>query len=131
VKYITTIALGLYQAGWFRWYGYLNPDSNYVYNAAEDISPIGALCINFTHFTSPTMQQNLEAGRATDDFAKRKEYNDAVVKETNEQALNVWMFDTPYSVIANKKVKGLNGFRQNPFGNFSPKPWIAETWIEK
>ncbi len=51
--------------------------------------------------------------------------------ETNEQALNVWMFDTPYSFIANKKVKGLNGFRQNPFGNFSPKPWIAETWIEK
>lgn len=131
VKYITTIALGIYQAGWFRWYGYLNPDSNYVYNAKEDANPVGQLSINFTHYTSDKMQANLEIGRKTDDFAARKKANDEVVRETNEAAINVWLFDTPYSIVANKKVRGLNDFRIHPFGNFSPKPWWGSVWIQQ
>jgi peptide/nickel transport system substrate-binding protein len=131
VKYISTIAVGNYQAGWFRWYGYLNPDSNYVYNAKEDANPIGQLSINFTHYTSDKMQQNLEAIRKTDDLEARKKANVAVVKETNEQAINIWLFDTPYAYIAAQRVKGMNEFRTHPFGNFSPKPWWASVWIQK
>jgi len=131
VKYITTIAVGSYQAGWFRWYGYLNPDSNYVYNAKEDANPIGSLSINFTHYTSDTMQKNLDAIRKYDDLDTRKKANVDVVKETNDQALNVWLFDTPYALVANKNVKGMNNFRTHPFGNFSPKPWWANVWIQK
>jgi len=131
VKYISTIAVGNYQAGWFRWYGYLNPDSNYVYNAKEDANPIGQLSINFTHYTSDRMQGNLEGIRKNADLETRKKANVEVVKETNEQAINVWLFDTPYALVAANDVKGMNNFRTHPFGNFSAKPWWANVWIKK
>ena len=128
VKYISTIALGSFQAAWFRWYGNPDPDANYVYNAAETAA--GPVYINFTQYTTPEMQANLEAGRATQDVPTRKAANDKVIKEINEQALNIWLFDTPYSLIANAQVRGLNEFRTKPFGNFLPKPYWADVWIK-
>lgn len=128
VKYISTIALGNFQAAWFRWYGNPDPDANYVYNAVETAQ--GPVYINFTQYTTPEMQANLEAGRATNEFAARKAANDKVIKEINEQALNIWLFDTPYSLIANSQVRGLNDFRTRPFGNFLPKPYWGDVWIK-
>jgi peptide/nickel transport system substrate-binding protein len=128
VKYISISALGDYQAAWFRWYGWPNPDNNYYYNAKEDSNPNGQLSINFTHYSSPTMQQNLLLDRENEDFATRKKGNDGVITEVNDQAINIWLFDTPYSIIANKKVRGLNSFRQHAFGNFVAKPWWGEVW---
>lgn len=128
VKYISTIALGNFQAAWFRWYGNPDPDANYVYNAFETAQ--GPVYINFTQYTTPEMQANLEAGRATNEFAARKAANDEVIKEVNEQALNIWLFDTPYSLIANSQVRGLNDFRTRPFGNFLPKPYWGDVWIK-
>jgi peptide/nickel transport system substrate-binding protein len=129
-KYISLIALGLYQAGWFRWYGYPNPDNNYVYNSKETNNPIGGISINFTHYSSETMETNLHTTRENLDFDVRKKSNDAVVKETNEAAINIWLYDTPYALIATKRVRGLNRFIQFPFGNFTPKPWWGEVWLQ-
>ncbi len=128
VKYISTIALGGFQAAWFRWYGYPDPDANYVYNAEETAQ--GGVHINFTQYTSPEMQANLLKGRSTNDFAERKAANDAVIKEVNENALNIWLFDTPYAIIANNQVRGLNEFRTRPFGNYLPKPYWSDVWIK-
>jgi peptide/nickel transport system substrate-binding protein len=128
-KYISLIALGDYQAGWFRWYGYPNPDNNYVFNASED-SHIGGISINFTHYTSPELDKNLHAVRENTDFATRKAANDKVIQEVNDQAINIWLFDTPYAIVANKKVRGLNSFRKYPFGNFLSKAWWGEVWIQ-
>jgi len=128
VKYISTIALGNFQAAWFRWYGYPDPDANYVYNAFDTAQ--GPVYINFTQYTTPEMQANLEAGRATNDFATRKAANDKVIREVNENALNIWLFDTPHSLIANSQVRGLNDFRTRPFGNFLPKPYWGDVWVK-
>jgi peptide/nickel transport system substrate-binding protein len=130
VKYISTIALGGFQAAWFRWYGNPDPDANYVFNAAETAKGVGGVNINFTQYTSPGMQANLEEGRTTTDQKKRKVLNDKVVKEINEQALAIWLFDTPYSLIADPEVRGLNDFRTRPFGNFLPKPYWADVWMK-
>ncbi len=131
VKYISLIALGLYQAGWFRWYGYANPDSNYVFHASEDVAPIGQLSINFTHFSTPEMDKDLLTTREQEDPAVRKAANDKVIQEINKAAVNIWLYDTPYAIVAAKKVRGLNGFRTTPFGNFGPKPWWGDVWIQK
>ncbi len=131
VKYISILILGTWQAAWFRWYGYTNPDSNYAYNSSENANPIGKLSINFTHFHSDTMDKNLQIGRQTDDFATRRKANEAVIKEANEQAINIWLFDTPYGLIAKKSLHGLNGFRTHPFGNYQAKPWWGEAWVDK
>jgi peptide/nickel transport system substrate-binding protein len=130
VKYISTIALGGFQAAWFRWYGNPDPDANYLYNAEETAAGVGGVNINFTQYTSPSLQDNLLEMRSTQDFATRKAANDAVIKEVNEQALNIWLFDTPYSLIAVPSVRGLNDFRTRPFGNFLPKPYWGDVWIK-
>jgi len=130
VKYISTIALGGFQAAWFRWYGNPDPDANYVYNSEETAAGVGGVNINFTQYTSPEMQENLLIGRSTQDFKTRKVANDKVIKEINEQALNIWLFDTPYSLIADAKVRGLNEFRVRPFGNFLPKPYWGDVWLK-
>ena len=130
VKYISTIALGGFQAAWFRWYGNPDPDGNYVFNAEETAAGVGGVNINFTQYTSPEMQENLLIGRSTTDFKTRKAANDKVIKEINEQALAIWLFDTPYSLIADQQVRGLNDFRTRPFGNFLPKPYWGDVWIK-
>ena len=130
IRYITTVVSGLYQAAWFRWYGWQNPDSNTTFNAAETNKPIGELSINFTHYTSTRMEANLKAQRESDDVATRKKANDDIIRETNEQAVNIWLFDTPYSIIASQDVHGLNSFRTHSFGNYSSKPWWGEVWIQ-
>jgi ABC-type transport system substrate-binding protein len=130
VKYITTIAVGYFQAAWFRWYGSPNPDGNVGYHSSETAKPLGQLSINFTHYSSETMDKNLTIQRESDDFATRKKANDDIIKESNAAAINLWLFDTPYSIIASKKVRGLNSLRTHPFGNFTSKPWWGEYWIQ-
>ena len=130
VKYISTLIVGNYQAAWMRYYGSPSPDSNYSLHHSSNALGPGKLNINFTEYTSEELDANLDAGRATDDFAEQKKANDAVVKELNEQAINIWLFDTPYAIITNPAVKGLNHFRTHPFGNYTSKPWWGEVWID-
>jgi ABC-type transport system substrate-binding protein len=130
VKYISTLIVGNYQAAWMRYYGTPSPDGNFALHHSDNALGPGKLNINFTEYHSEQMDANLEASRATDDFAEQKKANDAVVKEINEQAINIWLFDTPYAIITNPEVKGLNNFRTHPFGNFTSKPWWGEVWMD-
>jgi peptide/nickel transport system substrate-binding protein len=130
VKYISTLIISNYQAAWMRYYGSPSPDSNYSLHHSDNALGPGQLNINFTGYTSEQLDSNLEAARKTGDFAEQKKYNDAIVKELNEQAVNIWMFDTPYAIITTQQVKGLNHFRTHPFGNFTSKPWWGEVWLD-
>jgi peptide/nickel transport system substrate-binding protein len=67
VKYITVVALGEYQAAWWRYYGYPNPDSNVAVNSSASSKPWGQLSVNFSHYHSDQLDQNLDVGRNTDD----------------------------------------------------------------
>ena len=130
VKYISTLIVGNYQAAWMRYYGSPNPDANFALHHSDNVLGPGKLNINFTGYTSEQLDANLVSGRTTDDFTAQKKANDAVVKELNEQAVNIWMFDTPYAIVTTPAVRGLNDFRTHPFGNFTAKPWWAEVWID-
>ena len=130
VKYISTLIVGNYQAAWMRYYGSPNPDGNFALHHSDNALGPGKLNINFTEYTSPELDANLDASRATADFDEQKKANDAVVKELNEQAVNIWLFDTPYAIVTSPDVRGLNHFRTHPFGNFTAKPWWAEVWID-
>jgi hypothetical protein len=67
----------------------------------------------------------------TTDFALRKGANDAVVREANEQAISIWLHDTPYAIITQRVLRGLNNFRLHPFGNFASKPWWGDIWLQR
>ena len=130
-SYTTNVVAGNFQAAWLRGYNYADPDGNYIFHAAESIGGIGALNINFTQFTSARLQDNLLAGRASTDFDARKAASDEVTREINEQAITIWLYDTPYALIANHRVKGLDGFRTHPFANPAAKPYWGEAWIDQ
>jgi peptide/nickel transport system substrate-binding protein len=132
--YITKIATGGFQAAFFRNYGYPDPDQDYYFWSNTTIAAqTGGVSINFTQFTTPQIQQDINAGR-TSGFANQRKtaYND-LVKQLNASATNIWMYRTPYSFIAQKKVQGLystGGPSQIPFGNFSPKTWWSQIWLQ-
>jgi peptide/nickel transport system substrate-binding protein len=129
VRYSILVALGEYQAAYYRGYGFSNPDQNHWFLTGDNVKPIGELSLNFTHYRSPTLQRNLQSQRENTEFGVRKAANNAIDREINDQALHIWLFDTPWSIVAQKRVRGLNSFRTHPFANFVTKPWWGEVWL--
>lgn len=127
--FINNVVVGNYQVALFNIYGAPDPDQNYHFWTAENANGPGELSINFTQFTTPTMEENLKIGRESDDFATRKAAYDEIVKEINGAAVNIWTYSIPYSVIANERVGGLKAIGQVPFGNYQPKLWFGGLWI--
>ena len=127
--FINNVVVGNYQVALFNIYGAPDPDQNYHFWTAENANGPGQLSINFTQFTTPTMEENLIIGRESDDFATRKAAYDEIVREINGAAVNIWTYSIPYSIIANERVGGLKAVSEVPFGNYQPKTWFGGLWI--
>jgi len=126
--YITKIALGNYQAAFFRNYGYADPDQDYYFFSSSTAKGAGQVSINFTEYTTPEMDQALTTGRTSGFPNIRKQAYDDLVKQVNASATNIWLYSTPYSFIADKNVHGLATPAKIPFGNFMPKTWLGQLW---
>jgi hypothetical protein len=50
------------------------------------------------------------------------------VKQINASATNIWLYNTPYTLIADKSVHGMDQAEKIPFGTFMPKTWISQVW---
>jgi peptide/nickel transport system substrate-binding protein len=130
VKFSIVVPLGQYQAAYYRGFGFSNPDQNHWFLSPENAKRIGELSLNFTHYESPTLERNLRTERENTDFGVRKAAINAIDRELNEQALQIWLFDTPWAIVAQPRVKGLDGFRLHPFANFDSKPWFGDVWLK-
>lgn len=127
--YIIKLTQGDFQAAMFRNYGYPDPDSQYVFWAQETAK--GGIIINFSQYYSDVTENALRYGRVETDRTKRREAYQRLSRDRNEQVIDVWLFDTPYALIAEKNIRGLNWFRVLPWGNFMPKPYITGLWINR
>ncbi len=131
--YITKIATGGYQAAFFRNYGYPDPDQDYYFWSSTTAKGVGNISINFTQYTTPAMDKDLTTGRQSGYASIRKTAYHDLVKQLNAGFTNIWMYSTPYSFIAQKKVQGLNapgGPSTIAFGNYSPKTWWSNVWLQ-
>ena len=126
--YITKLALGNFQAAFFRNYGYADPDSNYVFFSSSTAKGAGSISINFTQYTTPQMDKDLATGRTSGYPNIRKEAYDDLVKQVNQSFTNIWLYSTPYTFIAEKQVHGLAQAEKIPFGNYMPKTWLGQLW---
>jgi peptide/nickel transport system substrate-binding protein len=126
---ITDVIGAKYQLVLFPVYGSPDPDQNHHFWSAETAKGPGSISINFSQYTSPSIEDNLRIGRQSPDFATRKAAYDAVVHELNAEAVNIWTFSTPYSVIAAPSVHGLEGVADVPLGNYQPRTWLADLWL--
>ena len=126
--YITKIALGDYQAAFFRNYGYADPDSDFVFFSSSTAKGAGSISINFTQFTNAQMDEDLNTGRTSGYPDIRKKAYDDLVHQINDSATNIWLYNTPYSFVADSTVHGLSTAQKVSFGNFMPKTWQAQLW---
>ncbi len=125
--FLLGVVSGEFQAAYFRSYGFPEPDFDQVFFSEKTAKSTPV--VNFSRYTSDRMEENLRIGRqSTDQEARRKAFAD-IVLERNENGLDIWVFNTPYSVIAEKNVRGLNWFRTYAFNIFQPKPWVGGMWI--
>ena len=131
--YITKIALGGYQAAFFRNYGYPDPDQDFYFWSSTTAKGVGNVSINFTQYSTPQIDKDLTTGRQSGYPKNRKAAYDDLTQQLNAGFVNIWMYSTPYSFIAQKKVQGLDapgGPSTIAFGNYSPKTWWANVWLQ-
>lgn len=117
-----------FQAALFRNYAYPDPDSNYVFWSKETAE--AGLKINFSQYFNEITESAVTWGRTAKAFDARKPGYERLVKDRNENAVDIWLFNTPYSLIGDNNIRGLNWFRVIGFGNFLPKPYIGGLWID-
>ena len=130
--YIGEAIVGDFEAAYFRNYGYLDPDSEFYFWSCETALGPGNLSINFSQYCDERTEEALDVGRTDPNFETRKQaYRDLAIAR-NEAVTDIWLFNTPYSIIADPEVRGLNSLRERPFGNFEPKPWLwPDVWLDR
>ncbi len=126
--YITKIATGDYQAAFFRNYGYADPDSDFSFWSSTTAKGAGNLSINFTQYTTPALDKDVNTGRQSGYVNVRKDAYDDLVHQLNAATTNIWLYRTPYSIIADPKVMGFAKAKAVGFGNFQPKTWWGDLW---
>ncbi len=116
-----------FQAAYYRNYAYPDPDSNYVFWSSENAS--GDIVINFSQYYDDVTEAALQQGRESQNFDDRKTAYASLIRARNQQAIDIWLFNTPYALIGNENIRGLNWFRAIGFGNFLPKPYLTGLWL--
>ena len=121
---IQQLVFGSYQAVVTRNYGYIDPDFDFVFWHSSQAAGIGQLSINFQQLKDDQLNKAMEGARQVNDDAKRKAFYLAAAQRINDQAVNIWLYNTPFAIIANKDIKGLNPLRTHRWGNYLPHPWM-------
>ncbi len=126
--YIGQIAVGKFQVAYMRNYGYSDPDMNYHFWSSTTARGAGTISVNFSQYWTPQIDADLTIGRQSASPDVRKNAYDDLAVQLNAGFTNIWLYRTPYSLIAERQVRGLNGPRQIPFGAAQPKTWLADLW---
>jgi ABC-type transport system substrate-binding protein len=129
---IQQLVFGNYQAVVTRNYGYIDPDFDFVFWHSSQAAGIGALSINFQQLKDDKLDKPMEHARQIlDDNAARKADYLKATQEINAQAVNIWLFNTPFAIISTPGIKGLNALRTHRWGNYLPHPWMwNNVWRE-
>jgi peptide/nickel transport system substrate-binding protein len=118
-----------YQSFLLSSFNYEDPDTDYIFWSSSTVHGVGSININFSLYASPQIDQDLNTGRTNPYPDKRKAAYDDLVHQLNAAATYDWLYRTPYSLIADHNVQGLDTARQVAFGNYSPKTWLGDLWL--
>lgn len=127
--YTTTVVTGKYNAAILGIYNAPDPDQFHYFWSSRSVGGDGAININLQQYTTPEIDEDLATGRANADPAVRKKAYDDLVRRLNEAAVNVWLYWTPYTLVADQRVHGLEQAEELPLANFQFKPWFGQLWL--
>jgi len=106
-----------------------DPDQNYHFWSETTKAEDGAIGINFFGYSTEESQAALLRGRENADFETRKSAYTELIAEFNTAVTNVWLYFSPYSLIAGERVHGLQQAAEIPFANFQPKTLWGQVWV--
>ena len=131
---ITAVVSGDFEATYTNNYGYPDPDNQYYFWTSSGIVAGGSVRINFSSYTTPQIDKDMNTGRESGFPNIRKQAYDDVVKQLNAGFTHIWLYYTPFTYVAQKKVQGFStpqGPAHVPFGNFMPKTWWGQIWLSQ
>jgi peptide/nickel transport system substrate-binding protein len=126
---ISTVVGASYEVALFSHYSSPDPDQNHYFWSASTVSEEGGISINFTGFTNETTEAALRQGRENEDVDVRRDAYSTLVEEFNANAVNMWLFYAPHSLVAAPEVRGLAAIGDVRFANFQPKTWLGGLWL--
>jgi len=128
--FIADLALGNFEAAFFRNFSFTEPDSHYIFLHSSQANYPG-VSINFTDTENEELDALLDEARGEGDRETRDELFSQMVPVINEELPYIWLFNTPYALVADPSVHGLNTPREIGFGNFEIKWWLSEVWLDQ
>ncbi|MBK5223111.1 MAG: hypothetical protein JJE52_09580 [Acidimicrobiia bacterium] len=91
--------------------------------------------LNFTNYTSPSVQENLETMRTAQSFEDRYDAVEAIMMEFTEQVPNTWTGGTATALYALPEVRNLGGWTvpggHQGDGAMEAQVYWAEVWLEQ
>ncbi len=129
-SFLTKVVKGDYELAFFQIYSAPDPDQSHYFWSADTIHGYGGVNINFYQYTTPEIEHDLDIGRENGYPDQRKVAYDDLVKRRNEAAVDIWMYFTPWTIVADKSVRGLAKPEKIAFANYEPKTWWGDVWHE-
>ncbi len=127
--YISAMAANGFEAAWARGYSYTDPLYLCVFFHSERARGDGQLSTNFAQVKNAELDALLDEGLATDDEDRRREIYAEASRILNQEGADLWLFHTPFALLAQRDVAGLDYPREAGFASLEPKPWLAELWL--
>jgi ABC-type transport system substrate-binding protein len=129
--FITRIVVGDFDAAISSNFGYADPDFNYIFWHSSTVAPPGEISINFLHNANPEVDGALNAARETIDVDARATQYQTVTQILNDDFSYVWLYRTPYTLVAQEEVGGLAAVGEAGFARADGKPWVAHLWLDR
>ena len=126
---ISKVVAASFEVALFSNYTSPDPDQNHYFWSKDTAGVEGGININFTGFWNDVTEEALRTGRESEAFDVRHEAYNTLVEEQNANAVNLWLFYTPHSLVAAPDVRGLQTVDEAPFANFQPKTWWGGIWL--
>ena len=129
-SFLADTFFGKFQAELFRNFGYVNPDSNYLFWHSSQAKGIGTGSINFTQTKVPAIDAGLDSARGTPDDTARKQYYDQVQQAINHELPYIWLYHNVWALAARPEVGGLGEPQALGFGRTDAKTWWPDIWLK-
>ncbi len=133
-QYITNALTGNYDCYIWTQFGAADPDANYIWWSTQTVGKIGALSLNFAHYSDDKVQQALQDGRTSSDQQKRVAAYQSIAKQFGENVPYVWLQFPVAAIISSPKAQnwaktttpdGKDAANIFTTGMFPQKFWLA------
>jgi len=108
-----------------------DPDQDFVFWSVDNVGDYGKLSVNFSGFANETTERLMRESRTTADPVRRHDLFTQLVREFNRNLTSIWLYATPFSLVAGPQVHGLKAVAAVPFANYQPKTWWGQLWLAR